>query len=93
MSERHLGCTDKVGSAKGSEAVCQPVKLPFVMKISQGQGDSIAGESAGPKVRCIDSPGTQPDGGGAYGPQHQGPKEPTLQSCLQTPCRPWHTIK
>lgn len=63
MSERHLGCMDKVGSAKGSEAVCQPVKLPFVMKISQGQGDSIAGESTGPKVRCIDSPGTQPDGG------------------------------
>lgn len=46
---------DKVGSAKGSAAVCQPVKLPFVIKISQGQGDGIAGESASPKIRCIDS--------------------------------------
>ena len=58
MSESHLGCMDKVGSAKGSKAVCQPVKLPFVMKISQGQGDGIAGESAGPRIRCINSPGT-----------------------------------
>lgn len=56
---------DKVGSAKGSAAVCQPVKLPFVIKISQGQGDGIAGESAGPKIRCIDSLVTPAAGGGA----------------------------
>lgn len=55
---------DKVGSAKGSAAVCQPVKLPFVIKISQGQGDGIAGESVGPKIRCIDSLVTPAGGGG-----------------------------
>lgn len=56
---------DKVGSAKGSAAVCQPVKLPFVIKISQGQGDGIAG--VGPKIRCIDSLVTPAGGGGLMG--------------------------
>lgn len=73
---------DKVGSAKGSAAVCQPVKLPFVIKISQGQGDGIAG--VGPKIRCIDSLVTPAWGGGAYGPQHQGQKNPLSKAAFRT---------
>lgn len=75
---------DKVGSAKGSAAVCQPVKLPFVIKISQGQGDGIAGESVGPKIRCIDSLVTPAREGGAYGPQHQGQKNPLSKAAFRT---------
>lgn len=68
---------------------CQPVKLPFVIKVKARR---VAGERAGPRIRYSGSSNPSQMGRGL--PQHQEQKNPFPKAALRPPAnKPWYATK